>query len=135
MHPGGPVWARRDAGAWSIPKGEHGLEDDARACALREFEEELGVPLPATQLLDLGSVRQRAGKLVRAWGACGDFDPRSLRSNTFTMRWPPRTGDLVEFPEVDRAEWFELQEAGRRMNAAQAPLLGRLVEQLRGPQS
>lgn len=89
------------------------------------------MPLTAAQMLDLGSVRQRAGKLVRAWGARGDFDPQTLRSNTFTVRWPPRTGQLVVFPEVDRAEWFELEEAARRMNAAQTPLLGRLVEQLR----
>lgn len=130
VHPGGPVWARREEGAWSIPKGEHGPEDDPRACALREFEEELGVPLPAGQLIDLGSVRQRGGKLVRAWAACGDFDPHTLHSNTFTMRWPPRTGELVEFPEVDRAEWFDLGEAARRINAAQGALLGRLVEQL-----
>lgn len=130
VHPGGPVWARRDEGAWSIPKGEHGAEDDPRACALREFEEELGVPLAASQLLDLGYVRQRGGKVVRAWAARGDFDPHALRSNTFTMQWPPRTGALVEFPEVDRAEWFDLGEAARRINAAQAALLDRLVEQL-----
>lgn len=124
------MWARRYEGAWSIPKGELEPGDDARACALREFEEELGVPLAASQLLDLGSVRQRGGKVVRAWAARGDFDPRTLRSNTFTMRWPPRTGEVVEFPEVDRAEWFDLGEVARRINAAQAALLDRLVEQL-----
>ena len=126
MHPGGPFWARRDAGAWSIPKGEHDDAEDPEACARREFEEELGTPLAARELVDLGSVRQRNGKVVRAWAAEGDLDPAGIRSNTFAMEWPPRSGRTQEFPEVDRAAWFDLEAAREKLIPAQAALLDRL---------
>jgi predicted NUDIX family NTP pyrophosphohydrolase len=127
VHPGGPFWANKDAGAWSIPKGEHDDGDDPRACALREFEEELGTPLPAdTPLTELGSVRLRSGKRVTAFAAAGDLDPETVRSNTFTIEWPPRSGTTREFPEVDRAGWFTLEQAREKLNPAQAALLDRL---------
>ena len=127
VHPGGPFWARKDAGAWSIPKGEYEEGDDPRACALREFEEELGSALPAgTELTDLGSVRQSGGKTVTAYAAAGDLDASSITSNTFTMEWPPRSGRVQEFPEVDRAGWFPLATAREKINPAQAALLDRI---------
>lgn len=132
VHPGGPFWAKKDLGVWSIPKGEYGDREDPRACALRELEEELGGLAPAAgeALLDLGEVRQRGGKLVRAWAAEGDFDPTTLRSNSFTMEWPPRSGIEREFPEVDRAEWFEPALARQRILPAQAPFVDRLLGRL-----
>jgi predicted NUDIX family NTP pyrophosphohydrolase len=133
VHPGGPLWAGRDAGAWSIPKGEHDDGEDPRACALREFAEETGTGLPADALSDLGTVRQRSGKLVRAWAAEGDLDAEAIRSNTFEMEWPPRSGRRQRFPEVDRAAWFALEEARERLNPAQGPLLDRLRALLEGP--
>jgi predicted NUDIX family NTP pyrophosphohydrolase len=127
VHPGGPYWARKDAGAWSIPKGEYGDGDDPRASALREFEEELGAPLPAgTELAELGTVRQPGGKVITAFAAAGDLDPDAIRSNTFTIEWPPRSGRTQDFPEVDRAGWFGLAEAREKLNPAQAELLDRL---------
>ena len=127
VHPGGPFWARKDAGAWSIPKGEYERGDDPRACALREFEEELGTPLPAgTELTELGTVRQSGGKLITAYAAAGDLDTDAIVSNTFTIEWPPRSGRTEDFPEVDRAAWFSLDEAREKINQAQAELLVRL---------
>jgi predicted NUDIX family NTP pyrophosphohydrolase len=128
VHPGGPFWAKKDAGAWSIPKGEYEDGEDARACALREFAEELGSPPPDGDLVDLGEVRQRGGKVVTAWALAGDADADAIHSNTFTMEWPPRSGTMREFPEVDRAAWFGLDEARERILPAQAPLLDRLAE-------
>jgi len=130
VHPGGPYWAKKDEGAWSIPKGEVGAGEEARACALRELEEELGsrLGLGPEQLIELGSVRQKGGKVVECWAAEGNFDPAGLRSNTFTMEWPPRSGVQAEFPEVDRAEWFGLEEARRMINPAQATFLDKLIE-------
>lgn len=132
VHPGGPYWTKRDLGAWSIPKG--GLEDgeDPRDCALREMAEELGAApdLAPEDLVELGSVRQRAGKVVEAWAAEADFDPGALFSNTFAMEWPPRSGNEQEFPEVDRAEWFDLTQARRKILPAQAAFLDRLLEHL-----
>ena len=128
VHPGGPFWAKKDLGAWSIPKGEYDDGEDARACALREFEEELGTPLVTRELVDLGSVKQRNGKVVTAWAAEGDLDAGAVHSNTFTMQWPPRSGRMQEFPEIDRAGWFALDEARERILPAQAPLLDRLAE-------
>jgi predicted NUDIX family NTP pyrophosphohydrolase len=126
VHPGGPFWAKKDAGAWSIPKGEYVEdEEDPLACARREFEEELGTP-PPDDLVPLGEVRQRSGKRVTAWAAAGDLDPAGIASNTFTMEWPPRSGRMQEFPEVDRAAWFALDEARERINPAQAAFLDRL---------
>ena len=130
VHPGGPFWAKKDAGAWSIPKGEYEDGEDARACALREFGEELGAPAPEGELVDLGEVKQRSGKVVTAWALEGDADAAHITSNTFTLEWPPRSGRLREFPEVDRAAWFALGEAQERILEAQAPLLDRLAERM-----
>jgi predicted NUDIX family NTP pyrophosphohydrolase len=130
VHPGGPYWTKKDLGAWSIPKGEYEEGEDPRACALREFEEELGVAPPDGELAELGSTRQAGGKLVTAWAVEGDVDAASVRSNTFTLEWPPRSGVMREFPEVDRAHWFPLVEARRRINPAQAVFLDNLEDLL-----
>jgi len=132
VHPGGPFWAKKDNGAWSIPKGQIEDDEEPRACAVRELEEELGkAPAPdPKQLLELGSIRQRAGKVVEAWAAEAEFDPASLASNTFAMEWPPRSGKQQEFPEVDRAEWFNLERAREKILPAQAEFLDRLLERL-----
>jgi predicted NUDIX family NTP pyrophosphohydrolase len=130
VHPGGPFWVRKDAGAWSIPKGEYDDGEDPRACALREFEEETGTALPPGRLIELGSVTQKGGKVVSAWAAEGDLDPETVHSNTFTMEWPPRSGRTAEFPEIDRAAWFGVQAAREKLVAAQAELLDRLLERL-----
>jgi predicted NUDIX family NTP pyrophosphohydrolase len=127
VHPGGPFWAKKDAGAWSIPKGEYENGEEPRAAALREFAEELGAPPPDGELVELGEVRQRGGKVVTAWALAGDADADAVRSNTFTMEWPPRSGTIGEFPEVDRAAWFSLDEARERILPGQAPLLDRLA--------
>ncbi|MDQ6776879.1 MAG: NUDIX domain-containing protein [Actinomycetota bacterium] len=130
VHPGGPLWARRDAAAWSIPKGEYEDGEEPVAAALREFAEELGSPPPEGELTDLGEVRQRSGKLVHAWAVRGDLDASQVRSDTFTLEWPPRSGRMSEFPEVDRAQWFALEEARARINPGQVPLLDRLAQAL-----
>ena len=130
VHPGGPFWARKDAGAWSIPKGEYEEGDDPRACALREFEEETGTRLPTDELAELGAVVQKGGKEVTAWAARGDLDAAAVRSNSFEMEWPPRSGRRQEFPEIDRAEWFTLDEARAKLVGAQVELLDRLVERV-----
>ena len=132
VHPGGPFWTRKDEGAWSIPKGQIEDGEEPRACAIRELGEELG-PAPELdpeRLIELGSVRQRSGKVVEAWAAEGDFDPAALDSNTFSMEWPPRSGSEQEFPEVDRAEWFGLEAAREKILPAQAEFLDRLCERL-----
>jgi predicted NUDIX family NTP pyrophosphohydrolase len=128
VHPGGPFWARRDAGVWSIPKGEYGSGEDALAAARREFAEELGTPAPEGPVEDLGEVRQKGGKLVHAWALAGDLDASATVSNTFELEWPPQSGKLIEVPEVDRAEWFPLERAREKINPAQAELLDRLAE-------
>ena len=127
VHPGGPFWAKKDLGAWSIPKGEHDDAEDALACALREFAEETGTALAPGELTDLGTIRQRGGKTVQAWAAEGDLDAGAIRSNTFTVEWPPRSGRMREYPEVDRAAWFALEAARERINPAQAAFLDRLA--------
>jgi predicted NUDIX family NTP pyrophosphohydrolase len=129
-HPGGPFWAKRDLGAWSIPKGELEPGEDPRASALREFEEELGTAPPAGPLIELGSVTQSSGKRVTAWAVEGDLDPATVRSNTFTTEWPPHSGRMGEFPEIDRVAWFDPEEARRRINTAQVELIDRLLGQL-----
>jgi predicted NUDIX family NTP pyrophosphohydrolase len=132
VHPGGPFWKRKDLGAWSIPKGQIEHEEEPRACAIRELREELG-PAPDLdpgQLIELGSIKQRAGKVVEAWAAEADLDPARLDSNTFSMEWPPRSGGEQEFPEVDRAEWFDLETAREKILPAQAELLDRLLQRL-----
>ena len=128
VHPGGPFWTRKDDGAWSIPKGEVEAGEEPLGVALREFEEELGAPPPIARdaLVDLGTIRQKAGKIVAAWCGEGDFDPSGLRSNTFSIEWPPRSGQQKEFPEVDRAAWFGLAEARVKVLAAQVELIDRL---------
>jgi predicted NUDIX family NTP pyrophosphohydrolase len=130
VHPGGPLWARKDAGAWSIPKGEYGEDEEPLSAARREFEEELGSALPPGEPLDLGEIRQRSGTRVNAWAQAGDLDVDTVRSNTFELEWPPRSGQIREFPEVDRAEWFPLAVARERINPAQAELLDRLAAAL-----
>lgn len=132
VHPGGPYWAKRDRGAWTIPKGEYEDGESAQACALRELREELGSApeLDSEALIDLGAVRQKSGKVVEAWAAEGDFDPALLASNTFSLEWPPRSGRRGEFPEVDRAEWFEPERAREKILPAQAELIDRLLERL-----
>src|SRR5690242_3866596 len=132
VHPGGPFWRRKDLGAWTIPKGQIEEGEEPRACAVRELEEELGAApeLEPEQLIELGSIRQRAGKVVEAWAAEADFDPARLASNTFSMEWPPRSGSEQEFPEVDRAEWFGLEAAREKILPAQAELLDRLLKRL-----
>jgi predicted NUDIX family NTP pyrophosphohydrolase len=127
VHPGGPYWVKKDAGAWSIPKGEYDDGEEPRACAAREFEEELGTPLPPdAELTELGTVKLRSGKEIVAFAAAGELDAEAIRSNTFTLEWPPRSGRIREFPEVDRAGWFGLDEAREKLNPAQAALLDRL---------
>jgi len=129
VHPGGPAWARRDLGAWSVPKGEYVEgEEEPLTAARREFAEELGSPPPEDEPLDLGEVRQKSGKRVRAWAVPGDLDTAQVRSNTFAMEWPPRSGQMREFPEIDRAEWFPVAEARERINPAQVAFLDRLAE-------
>ena len=127
VHPGGPFWKNKDAGAWTIPKGEIDPDEDALACALRELKEETGLVLdaPATPL---PPVTQKGGKLVRAWAVEGDFDPAALTSVTFEMEWPPKSGRRASFPEVDRAEWMDVATARGKINPAQAALLDSLLE-------
>ena len=132
VHPGGPFWARKDLGAWSIPKGELDDGEDPRACALREFEEETGTRLPESALDDLGSVRLKSGKEVLAFAVAGDLDAGSVRSNSFELEWPPRSGRRQSFPEIDRAEWFRLEDARAKLNPAQAELVDRLEALLAG---
>jgi predicted NUDIX family NTP pyrophosphohydrolase len=127
VHPGGPFWARKDLGAWSIPKGEVDEGEDPRACALREFAEETGTRLPETALDDLGSVKLKSGKLVLAFAVSGDLDAATVRSNTFELEWPPRSGRRRQFPEIDRAEWFGLDDARAKLNPAQSELVDRLA--------
>lgn len=131
VHPGGPFWTKKDHGAWSIPKGEPDEGEEPRRCALRELGEELGPAAPSLsegELIELGSIRQKGGKVVHAWAAEGDFDPGALDSNSFELEWPPRSGVVREFPEVDRAEWFDPDEARGKIIAAQAPFIDRLLE-------
>ncbi|HWK64101.1 MAG TPA: NUDIX domain-containing protein [Rhizobiaceae bacterium] len=127
VHPGGPFWAKRDRGAWSIPKGEYAESEDPEAAARREFEEELGVDAPASPLRPLGEIVQAGGKRVVAFAAEVDLDTAAIRSNEFEMEWPPKSGRRQSFPEVDRAEWFGLAEARERILPGQAPLLDRLT--------
>lgn len=128
VHPGGPMWTRRDAGVWSIPKGEYAPEEDPLLAARREFEEELGTAAPQGPVHDLGEIRQRSGKRVRAWALEGDLDAETVTSNTCEVEWPPRSGRRIEIPEIDRAEWFGLEQAGEKIIPAQAALLERLGE-------
>jgi predicted NUDIX family NTP pyrophosphohydrolase len=133
VHPGGPFWAKKDLGAWSIPKGEPEPGEEPRECALRELREELGPAAPSLspdELIELGSIRQKGGKLVHAWAAAAEFDPADLASESFELEWPPRSGRRQQVPEVDRAEWFDLAAAREKILPAQAEFLDRLLEHL-----
>lgn len=126
VHPGGPFWEGKDEGAWSIPKGEYEEGENPFAAARREFEEETGFPVDGT-VTPLSPVRQRSGKLIVAWAVEGDCDPGQLRSNTFSMEWPPGSGRHAEFPEVDRGAWFGAAEARKRILRGQVPILDELA--------
>jgi predicted NUDIX family NTP pyrophosphohydrolase len=131
-HMGGPFWSRKDEGAWSIPKGEHGPDEDPRDAAAREFAEELGSPLPAGPLVELGTVRTSGGKRITAFALAADFDADHIDPGVFTMEWPLRSGRTQEFPEIDRAAWFDLDTARTRITKGQLPLLDRLPALLSG---
>jgi predicted NUDIX family NTP pyrophosphohydrolase len=131
VHPGGPYWASKDEGVWSVPKGEYGEGEDALQVARRELEEETGMRAEG-DFIRLPPVTQRGGKVVTAWAVEGDFEPSDLCSNTFSAEWPPASGRLREFPEVDRAAWFTLEEARTKLNSAQMPLLEELARRLAG---
>jgi len=131
-HPGGPFWRGRDEGAWSIPKGGIETGESAESAARREFAEELGVAATAP-LMPLGRLKQRGGKWVEAFAMEGDFDEARLRSNTFELEWPPRSGRHASFPEIDRVGWFTLEQARTKILASQQPLLDRLGERVDGP--
>lgn len=132
VHPGGPFWAKKDAAAWSIPKGEFELGEDPFAAAQRELKEETGCVV-AGPFLALGSVRATAGKVLHAFAAAADIDPAKIVSNSFRLEWPPRSGRLQEFPEIDRAAWFSLEEAAAKLHRGQAELLTRLRQALPEP--
>jgi predicted NUDIX family NTP pyrophosphohydrolase len=127
VHPGGPFWAKKDLGAWSIPKGEYADGESPLEAARREFQEETGFEI-AGNPVELGTVRQASGKLVSVWALEGDCDPTRLVSNTCTIDWPPRSGRKLEIPEVDRGAWFDLNEARKRINSGQAPALDLLIQ-------
>jgi predicted NUDIX family NTP pyrophosphohydrolase len=127
VHPGGPFWRRRDLGAWSIPKGEYAAGEEPEAAARREFTEETGYA-PHGILHPLGELRQRGGKIVTAFATAGDFEAATLLSNTFEMEWPPGSGRVQLFPEIDRAEWFSVPEAREKIVAGQRPFLDRLEQ-------
>ena len=129
VHPGGPFWARKDDGAWSVPKGEIDEHEDVLAAARREVEEETGAR-PSGPFIALAPLHQSGGKIVHVWAVECEFDPSSLRSNLFEMEWPPKSGHVRSFPEVDRAEWFDLTMAARKILASQAPVLQRLEKRL-----
>ncbi len=129
-HPGGPLFARRDEGVWSIPKGLVEPGEDLLSVAEREFLEETGAPAPPGERLDLGSIVQKGGKIVHAWGVGGDLDPSVAHSNLFQMEWPPRSGRVGTFPEIDRVAWFSPAEAALKANPAQVELVERLLDEL-----
>jgi predicted NUDIX family NTP pyrophosphohydrolase len=128
VHPGGPFWAKKEKGAWSIPKGEHTDDEDRLEAAKREFQEETGIT-PAGDFANLGEAKQSA-KIISAWAFEGDCDPSQIRSNTFSMEWPPKSGRQQEFPEIDRAAWFNLHEAEKRIVKGQTVFLHRLAAEL-----
>jgi predicted NUDIX family NTP pyrophosphohydrolase len=129
-HNGGPYWTKKDLGHWTIVKGEIEPGEEPEAVARREFAEETGHDLPDGPLVALGEIRQKSGKRVLGWGIEGDLDPATAQSNTFDLEWPPRSGHIQAFPEIDRVEWFEMDEARKRLKAAQAAFLDRLLDAL-----
>jgi predicted NUDIX family NTP pyrophosphohydrolase len=130
-HMGGPFWARKDARAWSVPKGEFSEDEDPLAAAQREFAEEMGVPAPAGEYQLLGSFRQPSGKIITVFTAESDFAPEQVVSNTFPLEWPKGSGEIIDFPEIDRAEWATEAEARTRLVRGQLPILDALIEKLR----
>lgn len=131
VHPGGPFWRHKDAGTWSIPKGEYEPDEDPFAAAVREFTEETG-QTPSGRFIPLTPIRQASGKSVRAWAFEGDFDPSQLKSNTFSMQWPPGSGHIIDFPEVDKAAWFDLPEAKTHLIQAQTAFIDELEDLVGG---
>ncbi|GAA4755437.1 NUDIX domain-containing protein [Modestobacter marinus] len=129
-HMGGPFWARKDQGAWSVPKGEHGPGEEPLEVARREFAEELGSPVPAQELLDLGELRVTSGKLLTVFAARGDLDATACVSNTFDLEWPPRSGRVQQFPEIDRAAWLTIEQARVALVRGQVPFLDRLLARI-----
>jgi predicted NUDIX family NTP pyrophosphohydrolase len=127
IHPGGPFWAKKDSGAWSIPKGEYTTDEDPLAAAKREFEEETGFTAQGN-FVELGAIRQPGGKIITVWTLEGDCNPAQLRSNTFTMEWPPRSGRRIEAPEADRGCWYSIEEARAKLLPGQRPFLDRLLD-------
>lgn len=125
-HPGGPLWARKDLASWTLPKGQFTDGELPLDAAKREFEEEMGSP-PTGEFQALGTLKQPSGKVIHAWAAQSDFDVTTVASNLFSMEWPPRSGKFGEFPEVDRAEWFSIEEARLKILKGQAPFLDRLL--------
>lgn len=125
-HPGGPLWARKDAGAWTLPKGQFTDSEAPLDAAKREFEEEMGSK-PSGDFQSLGTLKQPSGKVIHAWAAESDFDVATVKSNLFSMEWPPKSGRMGEFPEIDRAEWFAIHEARRKILKGQQPFLDRLL--------
>jgi predicted NUDIX family NTP pyrophosphohydrolase len=132
-HMGGPFHAKKDAGHWSIPKGEYEESEDPKRVALREFEEETGQPVPKGELKDLGTIEQKNNKTVIAWALEGDLDVSAVKSNTFSLEWPPRSGKIQEFPEIDSADWFSLRDAAPKLIPGQAQFLERLAKLLKVP--
>ena len=130
VHPGGPFFAKKDEGAWSIPKGEYEPGEDPLTVARREFAEEIGQEVPSGPMVELGEVRQSGGKVVTAWALEADIDVSRIQSNTFEIEWPPRSGRMQEFPEADRAEWLDVEAARRKLVKGQLPLLDVLLEQI-----
>ena len=129
VHPGGPFWANKDGGAWTIPKGEFDEDEDPLDAAKREFKEETGTKISG-EFIELNPIRQKSGKIVLAWAVEGDIEPTKIISNEFEMEWPPKSGKMISFPEVDRAGWFEIEEALRLIIPAQASLLENLLAKL-----
>jgi len=127
-HPGGPFWRNKDEGAWTIPKGEFTDDENPLAAAKREFEEELGAKPPLGNYIQLKPIKQKNGKIVHAWAVAGDFDPKTLKSNTFETEWPPRSGQMQSFPEVDRAQWFAPDIAKQKMLLRQSALVDELLK-------
>ena len=127
-HPGGPFWRNKDEGAWTIPKGEFADDENPLAAAKREFEEELGAKPPADEYIPLKPIKQKNGKIVHAWAVKGDFDLATLRSNEFEIEWPPKSGRMRSFPEVDRAQWFSVDAAKRKMLTGQSALVDELLK-------
>jgi predicted NUDIX family NTP pyrophosphohydrolase len=130
VHPGGPHFAKKDLGAWTIPKGEYDENEHPLQAARREFQEETGFPVGEI-FIDLGSIKQKGGKIVSAWAFEGDCEPAKLISNSCQVEWPPRSGRLIEIPEVDRGEWFSIDEAKQRIKPTQIPLVDRLITALK----